>query len=54
MGNKNIIRQELCLLNLYAISCVGTWNLKIMKYSLSTMIAHSSFFEINAALFQPL
>ena len=54
MRNKSVVLQKLCLLNLYAISYVVTWNLKLMKYPPSIMITHSSYFEISAALFQPL
>ena len=54
MGNKNLVRQKLCLLNLHSKNNVVTWNLKIMKYSPSAMITPSFYFEISATLFQPL
>ena len=53
MGTKIVVRQKLCSLNLYAISYSVTWNLKIMKYSLSTMITHSLYVITMALLFVP-
>ena len=50
MRNKNNVRQKLCSLNLYEISYAVTGSLKIMKYSPSTMITHSRYFEIIVVL----
>ena len=50
MGHKNVVRQKLSSLSLYAISYAVTWSLKIMKYSPLTMITHSPYFEITVAL----
>ena len=50
MGHKNVVRQKLSSLNLYAISYAVTWSLKMMKYSPSIMITQSPYFEITVAL----
>ena len=50
MTNKNVVRQKLCSFNLYAISYVVTWNLKIIKYSPSTMKTHLTSFDVSVAL----